>query len=464
MSNALRSMTPSPDTSSPDTLFPDTSYPTSWKSLLAALPLLVVPVACGDAAGGENREAHSDDEHRHAAEEGRSEEHAEGKTDAHHLGENRPDCEDDVTLPLGAAERYGIEVEPVREVALIPAISAPGHLAFPQGAVARIGAAVSGRIAELRVRSGDRVAQGDTLLVIESPELGEAQSEYLQRHTLAASAGPMLALARAAYERARELYESVQGIALAEVQRREAELRLLERDLTLARAAEAAAFNRLLLLGLDEAKIRQLEESGKIEPRFSIRAPIAGRVVEVSATLGELVDPGKDRLLVIGDSSMLWAIAEVSESRLAEIAIGAPARVRVPALPHAGCAGRVAAVPTTLEASTRTAEVRIEVPNPDETMLPGMFIQVEIESALGRGTTTLAVPDGAVMNVEGRSSVFVPTEPGGSVFCKHTIEVGTPVGTHIPVLAGLMAGDLVVVSGAFRLKAEHGKAAAQHEH
>ncbi|NOT31724.1 MAG: efflux RND transporter periplasmic adaptor subunit, partial [Planctomycetes bacterium] len=111
-----------------------------------------------------------------------------------------------------------------------------------------------------------------------------------------------------------------------------------------------------------------------------------------------------------------------------------------------------------------TAGVRIELPNPDETMLPGMFIQVEIESSRGRGTTTLAVPDGAVLTVEGRPSVFVPIEVDGSVFCKHAIEVGAPVGTHIPVLAGLTAGDLVVVSGAFRLKAEHGKAAAQHEH
>ena len=58
----------------------------------------------------------------------------------------------------------------------------------------------------------------------------------------------------------------------------------------------------------------------------------------------------------------------------------------------------------------------------------------------------------------------VPTEPGGNVFCKHEVEVGTPVGEQIPVLGGLTAGELVVVSGAFRLKAEHGKASAQHDH
>ncbi len=420
---------------------------------LAALLFVVLGSACGRSADK------NDEDHEHGGGE-----QDQAKTDAHHLAENRPDCEDDVELPHEALERYGIEIAPVEAIALVPTVSAPGHLAFPQGSVAHVGSAVAGRIVEIRVRSGDHVPEGDPLLVVESPSLGEAQSDYLQKHMVAATATPSVDLARNAFDRARELHESVQGIALAEVQRREAELRQLERDRELARAAEAAALNRLLLLGMGEAAVRELEQTGRIEPRFTITAPIRGKVVELSATIGELVDPEKDRLLVIGDLSTLWAIAEVSESRLAEVAIGAPARVNVPALQYAGCEGRVATVPTTIEASTRTAEVRIEVPNPDGNMLPGMFIQVEIESSRGAGTPTLAVPDGAVLNIEGSSSVFVPTDPDGSVFCKHEVQVGIPVGTQIPVLAGLRAGDLVVVSGVFLLKAEHSKASAQHEH
>lgn len=433
-----------------------------WSVLLRALPLLALCAACGRSSEAESHDdhAHAGDEPEHAEEEG----HAKEKTDPHHLAGDHSDCEDDVTLPEDAVMRYGIDVQPVRKMTLAATISAPGHLAFPQGAVARVGSAVAGRIVELRVRSGDRVSQGDALLAIESPMLGEAQSEYLQRRTLAMTAGPTLEISRNAFERARELHESVKGIAFSEVQRREAEFRQAERDREVARASEAAAYNRLLLLGMSEAGIGVLEETGKIEPRFSLLAPIGGRVVEVAATLGELVDPEKDRLMVIGDLSVLWAIAEVSESRLAEVGIGAPARVKVPALQHGGCEGRVAAIPTTIEASTRTAEVRIEVPNPDETMLPGMFIQVEIESSRGAGTPTLVVPDGAVLDVEGRSSVFVPTEPNGSIFCRHEVEIGAPVGSQIPVLGGLTAGDLVVVSGAFLLKAELGKASAQHEH
>jgi len=417
------------------------------------LPSILLAGGCAPSAG---------DDAAYARDE-RGEERVH-KTDAHHVAENRPDCEDDVALPADALARYGIGVAPAREMSLTPTISAPGHLAFPQGAVARIGSAVVGKITEVRVRSGDSVAKGEVLLVVESPALGEAQTDYLQRRTFASTAGPALEIARDSFDRAKELRDRTQGISLTEVQRREAELRQAERDLEIARSGEAAARNRLLLLGLPEASIVELERSGRVDPRSTIASPIAGRVVEVAATLGELVDPAKDRLLVIGDLSVLWAIAEVSESRLAEVAIGAMARVRVPALAQEAREGRVDAVPAVLEPSTRTAEVRIEVQNPDGAMLPGMFIQVEIDSSRGAGLPTLTVPDGAVLTVEGRPSVFVPLEPVGSVFCKHEVRIGTPVKDLVPVLAGLKAGELVVVSGAFLLKAEHEKSSAEQEH
>ncbi len=432
-----------------------------------ALPLLLslaLPLGCGPAG-----EAHGQGDEEQAGHAGHEEgeehgdEHAEA-SDPHHLAEGRADCEEDVTLPADAVARYGIRVETVSRRVLAPTISAPGHLAFPQGAVARVGSAVPGRVAELRVRTGDLVAAGDTLLVVESPLLGEAQSDYLQKRTIAATAGPTLELTRSLHERAKQLYESVQGVPLNDVQQREAELRNAERDREVARAIEAAAFNRLLLLGMNEAAIRDLERTGKVQPHINLTAPLGGRVVDVSATLGEQVDPESGPLAVVGDLSVLWAIAEVGETRLSEVALGARATVKVPALRHAACEGLVAAVAPVLEASTRTAEVRVELPNPDGSMLPGMFIQVEIESSAGGGEPRLAVPDGAVLVVEGRPSVFVPLAEGSTSFCRHDIEAGEPVGAWIPVTAGLAPGDQVVVAGAFLLKAELGKASAKHEH
>lgn len=416
--------------------------------LASVLVLGLWSTACGGGSdahedGAAARHAQADgQEHDHGHEHGDGHEHEHGHEsegegesaeapldDAHHRAERRTHCEEDVALAPEALERYGIRVEPVRAQALSPQVSAPGHLSFPQGALAQV---VALRLSEL-------------LALDHEQDLAAFE------------------LAQSALERARALHERVQGIALAELQQREADLRAAENALELARAAADAARLRLVLLGLDEPALAQLESSRAVDARLALRAPLAGSVIEVSTALGELVR-AEDQLALVGELGVLWAIAEVGEARIAEVELGARARVRVPAFGELVHEGRVAALPTLLEVATRTAEVRIELANPERRLLPGMFIQVEIESARGAGEPVLVVPDESVLSVGGRPSVFVPIEPGSGRFCRHEVEVGAPIGGLLPVLAGLAEGELVVVSGTFRLKAEHGKAAAQHDH
>jgi len=104
--------------------------------------------------------------------------HAEtqAQLDPHHAASHREACVDDVTLSEDALARYGIAVEPVQAVTLTPKVSAPGHLALPQGAVARVGSPLSGRIVALPVRSGDAVARGDTLSAIAKKFYGNANT------------------------------------------------------------------------------------------------------------------------------------------------------------------------------------------------------------------------------------------------------------------------------------------------
>ncbi|MGQ0553367.1 MAG: efflux RND transporter periplasmic adaptor subunit [Planctomycetota bacterium] len=436
---------------------------------IAPVLFLSVAVGCGGEDAPRDEHGHAESEAEHSeAEAGPSDEagHAAegGRTDPHHVAEQRLDCEDDVLLPEGALERYGIEIAAVQSVRLAPTITAPGHLGFPQGAVTRVGSAVAGRVLEVRALSGDAVTKGAPLLVIESVQLGEAQSDYLHKQTVALASGPAVEFAQDAYERAQQLFDSVQGIAFSEVQRREAEFRQAERERTLAIAAESAARNRLQLLGLSEASLAELESTGRVEPRFTILAPLTGRVAEVAVTVGQMVEAEQDSLMVIGNFDKLWAIAEVSESRLAEVAVGARARVRVDALSGWTAESVVTSIAPILEASMRTVEVRMDVPNLDGRLLPGMFVSVEIESNTRVIESMLALPDAAVLDIEGSPSVFMPIDDAGRKFCKHAVRVGKPVGELIPVLGGLQAGDLVVVAGAFRLKAEHGRASATHDH
>ncbi|MFT3784814.1 MAG: efflux RND transporter periplasmic adaptor subunit [Tepidisphaeraceae bacterium] len=392
------------------------------------------------------------DEHGHDAKAHGADGHAE---DAH---------ADEVKLTAEAIRHNHITVATVAKRTLAPTFVAPGRVAFDAESMAHVGVAVKGRVVEVKVRTGDAVAKGDELLVVESPELGEAQSEYVQRRTAASVAEIAIAPARQAYERAKTLHEKSEGIALAEVQRREAELRTAEGALATTRASLTAAENALRLLGMDAGAIKKLAQTGEINPRFTVKALLSGEVVEREVTVGELVSPEKDSLLVTADLSKVWVLADVPETRLAEVGVGSAARLRVAASGEA-VDGTVSYVSPALDPTTRTGRVRVVVANERRLLRPGMFARVELAAASGTGTdAVLAVPDEAVQNYEGGTVVFVPVEGEENTFAARPVRVGSPVGGFVPVLNGLNEGDHFVATGSFVLKADLGKAGAAHEH
>jgi RND family efflux transporter MFP subunit len=214
---------------------------------------------------------------------------------------------------------------------------------------------------------------------------------------------------------------------------------------------------------MSQAAIARLNESKGIQPRYSITAPIDGQVTEREVTLGELVNPDKEALLVLADVRTLWVLADVPEARLAEIAVGSPARITVAAAGSAPLQGKVSLIDPALDPTTRSARVRIEVASQGGVIRPGMFAQAEITASAGAGDPVLAIPDGAVQTVEGGPTVFVPVHGEEHTFAKRPITVGRAVGGLVPVLSGLMEGDLVVTAGSFVLKADLGKSEAHED-
>ena len=317
-----------------------------------------------------------------------------------------------------------------------------------------------GRAIDLKVKKGDTVSKGAELLVVESPELGEAQSDFIQKKTALATAAPAVALAKDAYDRAKSLYDVEKGIALTELQKRQIEYQSAQGALRAAKSAAIAAENKLQLLGMDQAAVDALAKSGEIMPRYSVRAPIAGTVTSREVTLGELVSPEKEALLVLADMRTLWIIADVPEIRLRDVAIGAAAKVKVAGAEQA-IEGTVSFIEASLDPSTRSGRVRIEVKDGKTGIRPGMFAQVEITSSAGKSESVLAVPDDAVQTVEGNPAVFVPVQGEENTFTKRAIDIGKPIGGMVPVLSGLKEGEPVVVKGSFLLKAELGKGAAE---
>lgn len=409
--------------------------------------------SCGDKAPAEKGHGHSHDEHG-AEEAGHGEESHEG-----HSGE--------VTLAASAIEQYGIRIETVGQRTLVPTVRVPAQVAFNREAIAHVGSPVRGRVSELLVKLGDEVKRGDELLIIESPELGEAQSEYLQKRAFAKTAGPIVELSKDAFERAQGLLEKSQGITLTEVQKREGEYRTAEAELRNAETAAQAARNRLSLLGMNSDAITRLEESGTLDPRFTVTASIDGQIIEREATLGELVGPDRERLLAIADMSKLWVLGKVPEAKLRQVLVGRKARLLFGTEGSHWCEGRVVYISPSLDLRTRTVDVRIEAEDRHPELRPGIFAQAEIELAPETETAAkeqLVVPEGAVMAMEGETAVFVPVEGEEGTFAKRVVAVGESVGGFRPVFSGLALGERVVVSGTFLLKAELGKGSAAHEH
>lgn len=428
-----------------------TNLPT-WRRLLAASAVGMLALAGCDgkkgaaAEGGEKKPASAE-----AAEGGEGHAH------------NHSEHGDEVKLTPEAVRQNRIRVEAVQRHKLASTISVPARVAYNAEAMSHVGSVVKGRIAEMKVRVGDTVKAGDVLAIVDSTDLGEAQSEYVQRATAAEIAKPAVALAEDAHKRAKELYEKNQGISLTDLQRRQGELQVAQGAVGTAKAALTAADTRLQLLGMTQEQIAQLAEGKKINPKYEVRAPIAGQVIEREATLGELVGPEKERLLTIADMSTAWVLADVPEAKLSQAVVGSSVKLTVPAVPDGAVEGKVTYVLPQLDPATRTARVRIEVKNEKAALKPGMFATADITSGeVGDGV--LAVPEDAVQTVEGEPAVFIPVEKEPNTFATKQVAVGDAVSGMVPVFAGLKEGDKFVAAGSFILKAEIGKAGAAHEH
>lgn len=440
-------------------------------ALAAAVALLTLTGGCKRHAEGSGSD-HGSDASTKAGEHARG---ASGGAHDHDAGSGGEASEegvhtDEVVLTAEAVARYGVKSQAAELRVLKPTFVAPARVAFNTESMAHVGSPLRGRAVEIMVRMGDSVKRGDPLLVVESPELGEVQAEFFQKRIAVQTGAPTVDLAKAAWERAKGLYEESRGISLTEVQKREAEYKAAVASQRAAEAAVIGAENRLRLLGMTQSGIEGLAKTGEIAPRHTLRAPIDGQVVEREVTLGELVSPDREALMVLANTSTLWVLADVPEAKLEEVVVGASARVALGATSGPGARsfeGRVVFIAPFVDAATRTAQVRIEAPSDSMALRPGMFAQVEITAAdpmEKEREPVVAVPDEAVQMVEGSPAVFVPVKGEPGAFEKRAIAVGPAVGGWVPVYSGLVEGEEYVASGTFILKAELGKSSAAHEH
>lgn len=332
-------------------------------------------------------------------------------------GAMRPTGYAPLTLDAAHAAALGLRTAAVEQRAFTRSLRTVGLVTLDETRTSHVHTKVRGFIEELNVDFvGKAVRAGAPLCSIYSQEVLAAELEFV---SVLEQAG-----ARA----------SVPGsFAQAE---RAAQQNLL-----------SAARRRLELWDVPRAEIERLESTREARRTFTLRAPRSGVVVAKQAIAGMYVDPALE-LYLISDIRKLWVLADIYESDLPFVQLGATARLDIEGLPGEPLDARVAFLPPTVEESTRTVKARFELDNREGKIRPGAFATAELELDLGQG---LAVPEDAVIHAGAQSIVFVVDgnriEPRGVV-------LGPAVGAMYRIERGLQQGEQVAVGAQFLIDSE----------
>ena len=341
-----------------------------------------------------------------------------------------------VTLTDEAVKRAGIEIAAVEagsaiDVLRLPAVVEPN--AYAQVIVTPL---VTGRVTAVAVQLGAQVRQGQSLATVFSPELADAQTQYIS--------------ARAeldAHERELARTEKLVQIGAASRQ----ELERIHAEHTAQQTKVESARSRLSLLGLSRDAIDTLLSGKPVDASAEVPAPIAGVVTERLVNVGLNVDSAT-RLFTVVDLSTVWIVANLYEKDFARVRVGDRATIATPAYPDRRIQGRISYIDPQVSPESRTAKVRVEVSNPRYELRLGMLAEAQIQAATP--TSVTLVPRTAVQNVGDRLFVYIAKPNATDQFVEREIRVGQPFGERIQVVSGLVAGDRVVTEGGFFLRAE----------
>lgn len=374
--------------------------------LLVMLVSLVV--ACREKSGEKGHEGEGHGEHA-----GHEEEHGKGeKAETHE--------ENVVHLSAAAIERSGIRLgEPTRQQ-LSGALVVPAEVRLDPDKTAHITPIVQSQVVAVRVKLGDRVKKGQVLADLRSVELGEASADIVRARSAVEVAEDRVA-------RQRQLMDAGVGAQRALVE--------AEGELRQAKAALRAAGAR--------ARVYGGAGGGRV------KSPIAGTVIERHATPGEVASPDKP-LFVVAAIDEVWVVGRVYEKDVGAVRESADAVVRLGAYPERSWNGKVDYVAPVLDEATRSAEVRVTLPNPERQLKPGLFGTIALGSADG-GASSLVVPENAVQDLEGKTVVFAPGDEAGE-FVAVPVVIGGRVRGLVEIAKGIAPGKKIVVDGAFTLK------------
>ena len=312
-----------------------------------------------------------------------------------------------VTISPRIQQNLGLRTGEVTEGVSASEVSAVGAIAWNERDQAIVQARAVGYVEKMHVRAAlDPVAKGQALFDIYVPDWVAVQEDFLSVRRM----------------QGKDLAPLVDG-----------------------------ARQRMRQAGMSDVQIGLVEQTGVVQARTTLISPISGVLAELAVREGSTAMPGMT-LARINGLSTVWAEAQVPESQVARMRVGAPVQARSPALPDTVFEGRVQALLPEVNSATRTLKVRMELRNPGGKLVPGMFVQMALG---GTGTTKrLWVPTEALIMTGKRTLVMVAEQDGA--FRPVEVEAGLEVSDRTEIRRGLQAGQKVVLSGQFLIDSEAG--------
>lgn len=379
---------------------------------------------------------------------------------------NRPECKLQARriqlVSPEAAQAAGIEVEPVRRGPMTEAVTANGEASYDQTRVVRLSTRFSGTVWRVLKGLGARVAAGDVLALIDSPEVGRSKAELLQAMVLLEVRTRTLDGLRAADGAVpeRQLKEAEAALREAQIRLGTAEQALVNLGLPV-RTGELRAFSpeemtrRMQFLGLPETLVCTFDHRTTTANLLPVRTPLDGEVVAQAAVAGEAVDSARE-LFMVADTGRMWVTLNLAPEEIKKVRPRQAVRFR-PSVSDDEFAGTLTWISTAVDEKTRTVPVRAELSNPDGRLLAHTFGTGRV--ILRHEEQTIVVPSEAVHWEGCCHVVFVRDrdflkDGAPKVFHPRKVQVGTRDDQQTEILAGVVPGELVATKGSGTLRAE----------
>jgi cobalt-zinc-cadmium efflux system membrane fusion protein len=332
-------------------------------------------------------------------------------------------------VTLTAAQRQNIQLDTVAPSKFQRTIETTATVDFDNDRATSVLAPISGPVSRLLVSPGDKVAAGDPLAAVDSPDFAAAISAYRKAIATARTARRLADLDK-------DLSEH-QGIAQRESEQ-------AQTDAANAEADREAALQTLVSLNVRPQTIKDIQEDRPFSrPESLIRSPIAGTVAERLITPGQLLQAGTTPCFTIADLSRMWVMAQVFGSDVASVSLGDSAEV-VTGMGSTGIPGTVDNIAALVDPDTRSVLIRVLVENPARLLKKQMYVHVSIHAR--QESTAILIPNSAILRDDENLPFVYETRSDGS-FARQPVTLGYHADDQVEISTGLAAGDQIVVDG-----------------